>query len=138
MRKARWVRLVAGVFALAIVLAACSSDDGGDGGGTTGGGTTTGSETGTTTGTTTGSTAGGDTITIEGFAFNPSTISVSGPTEYTITNKDSSSHTFTTDDGSIDEEIGAGETVTVNIDVSASTGFVCRFHPQMTGTIEVA
>jgi len=120
MAKTRWVRLVAGVFALSIVLAACSSDDGGDGGGTT-------------TGSTGG--GGGDTITIEGFAFNPSTINVSGATEYTITNKDSASHTFTTDDGSIDQEVGSGETVTVTIDVSANTGFHCRFHPQMTGTI---
>jgi len=74
---------------------------------------------------------------MEGFAFNPSTITVSGPTEVTITNNDSATHTFTLDDGSIDEEIGSGESTTVTIDVSASTGFVCRFHPQMTGTVEV-
>jgi plastocyanin len=133
MRKSRWVGLVAGLFALSMVLAACSSDEGGgDTGGTTGG--TTGGETGGET----GGTGGGDTIVIEGFAFNPSTITVSGPTEVTITNNDSATHTFTLDDGSIDEEIGAGETATVTIDVSASTGFVCRFHPQMTGTVEVA
>ena len=130
MTRVRWVRLLAGLFALSIVLAACSSDYGGDGG--DGGG-----ETGTETGTETGST-GGTAITIEGFAFNPSTITVSGPTEVTITNNDSATHTFTLDDGSIDEEIGSGESTTVTIDVSASTGFVCRFHPQMTGTVEVA
>jgi plastocyanin len=131
MRKAKWVRLVAGVFALSIVLAACSSDDSGDSGGTTGG------TTGATTGSTSTGGGGGDAITIEGFAFNPSTITVSGPTDVTITNKDGSSHTFTTDDGSIDQEIAAGESATVTIDVAASTGFHCRFHPQMTGTIEV-
>ncbi|MGZ8607239.1 MAG: cupredoxin domain-containing protein, partial [Actinomycetota bacterium] len=122
-RRSRWTALVAGLFALSIVFAACSSDDGGGGetGGDTGGGG-----------------GGGDSIVIEGFAFNPSTITVSGPTEVTITNNDSASHTFTLDDGSIDEEIGAGESTSVTIDVSASTGFVCRFHPQMTGTVEVA
>jgi len=130
MTRVRWVRLLAGLFALSIVLAACSSDDGGDGG--DGGG-----ETGTETGTETGST-GGTAITIEGFAFNPSTITVSGPTEVTITNNDSATHTFTLDDGSIDQELGGGESATVTIDVSASTGFSCRFHPQMTGTVEVA
>jgi plastocyanin len=123
MRKSRWVRLVAGLFALSIVLAACSSDDGGDGG---------------ETGGETGGAGGGNTIVIEGFAFDPSTITVSGATEFTITNNDSATHTFTLDDGSIDQEIAAGESATVTIDVSASTGFVCRFHPQMTGTVEVA
>ncbi|MEX2421161.1 MAG: cupredoxin domain-containing protein [Actinomycetota bacterium] len=125
------MRLVRGVvllFALTFVLAACGGDD--DGGGTT---DTTGGTTGTETGT-----GGGTAITIEGFAFDPSTITVSGPTEITITNNDSATHSFTLDDGSIDEEIAGGSSATVTVDVSASTGFVCRFHPAMTGTVEVA
>lgn len=131
MGRSKWAALLAGLFALSIVLAACSSDDGG---GDTGGGDTGGGETGAET----GGGGGGNAIVIEGFAFSPATLSVSGPTEVTITNNDSASHTFTLDDGSIDEELGGGESTTVTIDVSASTGFVCRFHPQMTGTIEVA
>ena len=134
MRKARWVRLVAGLFVLSLVVAACSSDD--DGGGTTG---TTGGATGGATGSTeTGSGGGGTTITIAGFAFDPDTITVSGPTEVTITNNDSATHTFTLDDGSVDETIEPGATETVTVDVSASTGFHCNIHPQMTGQIEVA
>jgi plastocyanin len=137
MTKARWVRLVAGLFVLSLVVAACSSDD--DGGGTTG---TTGGATGTTGGATgateTGSGGGGTTITIAGFAFDPDTITVSGPTEVTITNNDSATHTFTLDDGSVDETIEPGATETVTVDVSASTGFHCNIHPQMTGQIEVA
>lgn len=128
MGKMRWVRGVALLFALAFVLAACGGDD--EGGGTT---DTTGGTTGTETGT-----GGGAAITIEGFAFDPSTISVSGPTEITITNNDSAAHTFTLDDGSVDEEIAGGASATVTVDVSASTGFACRFHPAMTGTVEVA
>ncbi len=133
MDKRKWMRLVAGLFALTLVVAACSGDD------DDGDGDTTGTTTGTTgtTGTETGAT-GGDAITIEGFAFDPSTIAVSGPTEITVTNNDSAAHTFTLDDGSVDEEIAAGDSVTVTVDVSASTGFTCRFHPQMTGTVEVA
>lgn len=123
MRRSRWMALVAGLFALSLVAAACGGDDD-NGGGDTGGADTGGG-------------GGGNSIVIEGFAFSPSTISVSGPTEFTITNNDSASHTFTLDDGSIDEELGGGESTTVTIDVSASTGFVCRFHPQMTGTVEV-
>ena len=131
MTKARWLRLVAGLFVLSLVVAACSSDD--DGGGTT---DTTGGATGTTAET--GSSGGGTTITIAGFAFDPDTITVSGPTEVTITNNDSATHTFTLDDGSVDETIEPGATETVTVDVSASTGFHCNIHPQMTGQIEVA
>jgi plastocyanin len=131
MTKGRWVRLVAGLFVLSLVVAACSSDDGG--GGTT---DTTGGATGTTAET--GSSGGGTTITIAGFAFDPDTITVSGPTEVTVTNDDSTTHTFTLDDGSVDETVEPGATETVTVDVSASTGFHCNIHPQMTGQIEVS
>ena len=130
MTKARWVRLVAGLFVLSLVVAACSSDD--DGGTTD----TTGGATGTTAET--GSSGGGTTITIAGFAFDPDTITVSGPTEVTVTNDDSTTHTFTLDDGSVDETVEPGATETVTVDVSASTGFHCNIHPQMTGQIEVS
>ena len=131
MTKGRWVRLVAGLFVLSLVVAACSSDD--NGGGTTG---TTGGATGATAET--GSSGGGTTITIAGFAFDPDTITVSGPTEVTVTNEDSTKHTFTLDDGSVDETVEPGATETVTVDVSASTGFHCNIHPQMTGQIEVS
>jgi plastocyanin len=127
MVKARWLRLLAGVFTLSLVLAACGGDD--DGGEETGG------ETAATGATETG---GGTSITIADFAFDPDTITVSGPTEITITNEDSAAHTFTLDDGSVDQEIAGGESATVIVDVAETTGFVCRFHAQMTGTIEVA
>ena len=130
MTKAKWVRLLAGLFVLSLVVAACSSDDGG--GGTT---ATTGGATGSTAATGGG---GGTTITIAGFAFDPSTITVSGPTEVTITNNDSTTHTFTLDDGSVDQTMDPGATETVTVDVSASTGFHCNIHPQMTGQIEVS
>ena len=109
------------------MLASCSSDDGG-------GGTT--AATGTTSET--GTTGGRTTITIEDSAFDPNTITVSGPTEVTITNNDSVAHTFTLDDGSATELIAGGATVTVTVDVSSSTGFHCNIHPEMTGIIEVA
>jgi plastocyanin len=132
MTKARWVRLVAGLFVLSVVVAACSSDDnGGSTTDTTGGATGTTAETGSTGG-------GGTTITIAGFAFDPDTITVSGPTEVTITNQDSATHTFTLDDGSVDETVEPGATETVTVDVSAATGFHCNIHPQMVGQIEVS
>jgi len=133
MTKAKWVRLVAGLFVLSLVVAACSSDD--DGGGTT---ATTGGATGSTAATGSTGGGGGTTITIAGFAFDPDTITVSGPTEVTVTNEDSATHTFTLDDGSVDETVEPGATVTVTVDVSAATGFHCNIHPQMTGQIEVS
>jgi plastocyanin len=118
--------LVVALFAVTLVLAACSGDDGGDGGttGDTGSGTTASS--------------GGSAITIEGFAFDPATLQVSGETTITITNNDSAAHTFTLDDDSVDQEIPAGESVDVTVNVSETTGFHCRFHSSMTGTLEVA
>ena len=133
MTKARWVRLTAGLFVLSLVVAACSSDD--NGGGTT---ATTGGATGSTAATGSAGGGGGTTITIAGFAFDPDTITVSGPTEVTVTNEDSTTHTFTLDDGSVDETVEPGKTATVTVDVSASTGFHCNIHPQMTGQIEVS
>ena len=132
MAKAKWVRLVAGLFVLSLVVAACSSDD--NGGGTT---ATTGGATGTTAATGGGG-GGGTTITIAGFAFDPDTITLSGPTEVTVTNEDTTTHTFTLDDGSVDQTVEPGATETVTVDVSASTGFHCNIHPQMTGQIEVS
>lgn len=129
MAGAKWVRFFAGMFAVSVVMAACGSDGGGDG---------TTAATGTTSET--GSPGGATTITIESTAsgFDPNTITLSGPTEVTITNNDSVAHTFTLDDGSATELIAGGETVTVTVDVSSSTGFHCNIHPEMTGTIEVA
>ena len=134
MRGTRWMALIAGIFVMALVLAACGGDD--DGGETTGP-TATGS-TGATGETEGGGGGGGTEITIEGFAFNPSTITVSGATEVTVTNNDTAPHTFTLDDGSADLALGAGETGTATVDVSETTGFHCAIHPSMTGTIEVA
>src|SRR5262245_31620882 len=134
MVKARWVRIAAGLFVLALLAAACSSDDGGGTTASTGGGST--GATGATA-ETGGGGGGGTTITIDNFAFDPNTITVSGATEVTVTNNDSAAHTFTADDGSFDVEVDPGATETVNVDVSKTTGFHCSFHPQMTGTIEV-
>jgi plastocyanin len=135
MRGTRRITLIGGIFAMALVLAACGGDD--DEGETTGPTATGPTATGETNGGGGGG-GGGTEITIEGFAFNPSTITVSGPTEVTVTNNDTAPHTFTLDDGSVDLALGAGETGTATVDVSETTGFICTIHPSMTGTVEVA
>jgi plastocyanin len=133
MVKARWIRLVAGLFVLALLVAACSSDD--NGGGTTAstGGST--AATGATAETGGGGGGGGTTITIANFAFDPSSLTLSGATDVTVTNNDSAAHTFTADDGSFDVQLDPGATETVNI--AASTDFHCSIHPQMTGSVTV-
>ena len=132
MTKAKWVRLVAGLFVLSLVVAACSSDD--DGGGTT---ATTGGATGSTAATG-AAVAAGRPSRSPGSRSIRTRSRVSGPTEVTVTNEDSTTHTFTLDDGSVDETVDPGATVTVTVDVSAATGFHCNIHPQMTGQIEVS
>ena len=113
--------LVGAILILALVAAGCGGDEGngGDGGADTGGG-------------------GATSITIAGFAYDPSTVTVSsGATDIEITNEDDTDHTFTLDDDSVDQEIAAGESATVTVDVSSTTGFHCTIHPDMTGTLEV-
>jgi plastocyanin len=120
----RWTRVLTALFALTLLTAACGGDeeeppaDGGNGGEQTDGG-------------------GGADLTIVDFSFSPQDLSVTEGQTITISNIGETSHTFTTDDGAIDETIGAGETVDVTLTGVASGGFVCRFHSQMTGNLTV-
>lgn len=117
----------ASLLALALLAAAC-----GGGGGGGGGGTSTPSpaeETG-------GGAAAAD-LTIADFAFEPSTLRVREGQTITVTNEDSVAHTFTTDDGAVDQQVGPGQTVEITLSGVSSGGFHCEFHPSMTGTLEV-
>jgi plastocyanin len=123
-RSASWLGAV--LLSLALVAGACSGDsgEGGDATETDAGGDIA---------------PGSTTISIADLTFEPTTLSVSsGQTEISITNADSVDHTFTLDDGSVDEAVAAGQTATVTVDLTESTGFHCEIHPSMTGTIEVA
>ena len=121
----RWMRLLGALFALTLLAAACGGDNtppAGDGGSP--------SES--------ASSGGGADLTIVDFAFSPTELSVTEGQTITVTNTGSVSHTFTTDDGAIDQTISAGETVDVTLTGVTSGGFHCRFHSQMTGTLTVA
>lgn len=134
MRGTRRWHLVTALLAIAVVAAACGGDDGN---GEDGNGGPTAGATGETAGAT-GDGGGASDITIEGFAFSPSTVEVSGETTLTVTNEDGAAHTFTLDDGSVDERLDPGASAEVTVNVSETTGFSCTIHPQMTGTLEVA
>jgi plastocyanin len=119
--------LAAAVLVLGLLAAACSSNDSGGGGGTTGssGG---------------GSGGGGTTVTMEGFAFHPDALTLpSGKVTLTVTNDDSTLHSFTLDDGSVSVDVqpGATKQVTITVPASGTLGWHCRIHTSMTGTITV-
>ena len=118
----RWMRLLGALFALTLLAAACggnSTPPAGNGGSPS------------------ASSSGGADITIVDFAFSPTELSVTEGQTISINNTGSVSHTFTTDDGAIDQTISPGETVDVTLTGVASGGFHCRFHSQMTGTLTV-
>jgi nitrite reductase (NO-forming) len=125
-------RVLATVFAVALLMAACSSDDGTDG-------STDGS-----TDTSTPSSGGGggedQAITIADFAFDPNTLTVPSGQDVTIelTNQDDVEHNFTLDDDSVSQDVEEGEDSSVTINVSEEIGWHCKYHPTMTGTISVS
>jgi plastocyanin len=120
-----WMRLLGALFALSLLAAACGGDTtppAGNGGSP--------SES--------ASASGGADLTIVNFGFSPTELSVTEGQTITIANTGDVSHTFTTDDGAIDQTVAAGETVDVTLTGVTSGGFHCRFHTQMTGTLTVA
>ena len=124
----RWIGALAAVFALSLLGAACGGDDtdADQGGSTTGGDTASETED-----------VGGADLTIADFFFSPKDLTVSDGDTVTVFNNGETSHTFTTDDGAIDETLGAGEEVEVEVSGVESQDFHCRFHSQMTGTLTV-
>ncbi len=120
--KARWMVVAAAAAAALMTMAAsCSSDDGG-GGDASGGGA-------------------GPTVTMKDLAFDPVTLTVTTGEDTTISlvNEDGVEHSFTLDDDSVSQDVEGGESSSVTINVSASIGWHCKYHPEtMKGTIEVA
>jgi plastocyanin len=79
------------------------------------------------------------TVVAQGFAFHPTRLSVpSGPVTLSVTNRDSTEHTFTLDDGSSSTDLDPGATVSIDLDLSTTVGWHCQIHPSMTGTLEVS
>jgi len=130
--------IAVGVVVLAFVVTACSSSNDGNAGGSNGGG---GGAVATTPAG--GGTGGGGgataSVTAQNFAFSPDSVDVSsGTVKITVTNKDSTEHTFTLDDGSSSTNLDPGKTVTITLDLSKTVGWHCNIHPSMTGTLNVA
>jgi plastocyanin len=124
----RWMSLLGALFALTLLAASCGGDDTPPDQG--GGSSPTGSPAD-------GGDGGGADLTIVDFGFSPTKLSVTDGQTITITNIGEASHTFTTEDGAIDQTIGPGETVDIDLTGATSGGFHCRFHSQMMGTLTV-
>jgi len=78
-------------------------------------------------------------ITVANFTFDPSSVDVSsGKVTITVTNNDTTEHTFTLDDDSSNTDLPAGQTETIKLDLTQTVGWHCSIHPSMTGTLNVA
>jgi len=126
----RWMSLLGTLIALTLLAASCGGDDDTPPAENGSSATESPSETPSDGG-------GGADLTIVDFGFSPADLSVTEGQTITVTNIGEASHTFTTDDGAIDETIAPGDTAEITLTGVASGGFHCRFHSQMVGTLTV-
>jgi plastocyanin len=83
--------------------------------------------------------AGGGQVTIDGFAFAPTTLTVSAGTTVTWTNRDEEPHTVAATDGSFHSPgMGTGASFTHTFSTAGTFDYVCSIHPMMHGTVVVA
>jgi plastocyanin len=77
------------------------------------------------------------TVTIQGFAFSPETVTVNVGDTVTWHNQDATAHTAT-DSGNFDTgNIAAGASKSVTFHSAGTFGYICVIHPQMSGTVVV-
>jgi plastocyanin len=86
-----------------------------------------------------GSAATGAAVEIKNFAFNPSTLTAKVGDTVTWTNSDSTAHTVTWDDGSVDSgNLAQGATFKHTFDKAGTFSYHCKIHPNMKATITVS
>jgi len=119
-------RMLVAAGIVALLAAACGGDDAGaeatgGGGGGEGGGAAT-------------------TLTASDFAFDPESVTIAAGDGIELTNDGEAEHNITAEDAGLDEDVDAGDSVTVDTSgVEPGTyDFFCEYHPdQMKGTLEV-
>ncbi len=80
--------------------------------------------------------AGQDTI--KNYAFAPVSLTVKAGAHITWTNRDTTAHTATADQGAFDTQtINPGQSGTINFKRPGTYTYHCAFHAFMTGTIKV-
>ncbi len=120
-------RLAAATLALAMTLAACST-----------GSTPAPSAVASAAAGTASPVTAGTAVTIEGFAFNPTSLTVAVGSTVTWTNQDSAGHTVTADDGSFaSKTIENGGTFSQTFSTAGTFAYHCAIHASMKATIVV-
>lgn len=130
-------RRLATLMVAGVVLAGCGGSNNEPTGSPTNASTSE-SATSTTAGSTSEGTAStpGE-ITIENFSFSGAT-EVAAGTKLKVTNNDTTTHTFTADDGSFDSgNIEPGGTFEVTLDQPGTVSYHCSIHSSMKGSITV-
>jgi len=80
----------------------------------------------------------GNQVTIDGFAFEPASLTVTAGTTVTWTNRDEEPHTVAASDGSFHSPgMGTGGTFTHTFSGAGTFDYVCSIHPMMHGTVVV-
>ncbi|WP_344021209.1 cupredoxin family copper-binding protein [Streptomyces luteireticuli] len=80
--------------------------------------------------------AAANQVNIAGFAFSPSTLTVSKGTTVTWTNKDQAPHTVT-GGGLNSPTLGNGATYSFTFKSTGTFNYICTIHPNMHGTVVV-
>jgi plastocyanin len=79
-----------------------------------------------------------DTVTMVDNEFQPSSFTAAGD-NLSVTNDGQALHSFTLTDGGVDQDVVPGESV--DVDISGLDGgtfdVLCKYHPEMTGSITV-
>jgi len=108
--------------------AACSSSGGG-----------TSPTTAASSSATTAAPATAAAVTIKNFSFSPTPITVKAGQAVTVTNQDTTDHTFTDSGGAFDTgHIAPGTSKTVTLAKAGTYHYHCNIHPTMTGEIDVS
>ena len=82
--------------------------------------------------------SGGDVIVARDLAWDPDALTIPSDTEIQVENEDDTDHTFTIPGTAIDEALGGGAEVGIQIDLEAGDyGWECTIHPSMTGVLTV-
>jgi plastocyanin len=77
-------------------------------------------------------------VTIMGFAFTPSSLSVHTGTRVTFTNRDAVTHTVTANGGLFNSgDLAPSQSFSFTFMGRGSFAYHCRIHPSMTATITV-
>jgi plastocyanin len=88
--------------------------------------------------------AGGDQVTLVGFAFEPTELTVPAGSTVTFRNDDGALHSVSegsdgevADDAAFDEDVESGGSVEITFDEPGTIQITCKYHSQMNMTVTV-